>query len=84
EGLMDIKNTAGRFEAVKKIIEANGGKLLSIYGLVGSYDVVTIIQMPNKSAMAASVMKVCASGRITAETMSGIPIEEFLELTKQV
>ncbi len=84
DGLMDIKNTASRFEAVKKIIENNGGKLLQIYGLVGEYDVITVIQMPNKSAMASTILKICASGRITAQTMSGIPIEEFLNLTKEV
>ncbi len=84
DGLMDIKNTEARFQAVKRIIEGNGGKLLHIYGLVGEYDVVTVIQMPNKSAMASTVLKVCSSGRITAQTMSAIPIEEFLEITKGV
>ncbi|MFC1592335.1 GYD domain-containing protein, partial [Thermodesulfobacteriota bacterium] len=84
EGLMDISNTAKRFDAVKGIIEKNGGKLLQIYGLVGEYDVVTAIQMPNKSAMASTVLKICASGRITAKTLSALPIEEFLAITKEV
>ncbi len=83
EGLIDIKNTESRFEAVKRIIESNGGKLLEIYGLVGEYDVLTIVQMPNKSAMASTILKICASGRITAQTMSALPIEEFLKITKE-
>lgn len=84
EGLKDIRNTASRFEAVKNIIEKNGGKLVTIYGLVGEYDVLTIIQMPNKSAMASTILKICASGRITAETMSALPLEEFLNITKDI
>ena len=84
EGLMDIGNTAKRFEAVKKIIEKQGGKLVQIYGLIGEYDVVTIIEMPNKSALATAIMKICSSGRITAKTLPAMPIEEFLSITKGV
>jgi uncharacterized protein with GYD domain len=58
--------------------------LLEIYGLVGEYDVITIIQMPNKSALAATILKICNSGRITAKTMSALPIEEFLSITAEV
>jgi uncharacterized protein with GYD domain len=81
---MDIANTGKRFESTKRIIEKNGGKLLEIYGLVGEYDVITVIQMPNKSALAATILKICTSGRITAKTMSALPIEEFLSITGQV
>ena len=84
EGLMDIGNTAKRFESVKKIIEKQGGKLVQIYGLIGEYDVVTIIEMPNKSALATAIMKICSSGRITAKTLPAMPIEEFLSITKGV
>jgi len=84
EGLMDISNTAKRFEAVKKIIEKNGGKLLDIYGLVGNYDVITIMEMPDKKALASAIIRICHSGRITAETMSAMPIDEFLQITKEV
>ncbi len=84
DGLMDIRNTASRFEAVKKIIESHGGKLLCIYGLIGEYDVMTIMEMPDKSAFTATILKICSSGRISAESMQAIPIEEFLKITKEV
>jgi uncharacterized protein with GYD domain len=84
DGLMDIRNTASRFEAVKKIIEGHGGKLISIYGLIGEYDVMTIMELPDKSAFTATVLKICSSGRIAAESMQAIPIEEFLKITKEV
>ncbi len=84
DGLMDIKNTASRFEAVKKIIASYGGKLLAIYGIIGEFDVMTIIEMPDKSALTSAILKICSSGRISAQTMSAIPIEEFLKITKEV
>jgi len=84
DGLVDIGNTKSRFEAVRRIIEKNGGKLVSIYGLMGEYDVLTIMEMPSRSAMVSTVMKVCASGRISAQTLPALSIEEFLEITSEV
>ncbi len=84
DGLMDIKNTASRFEAVKKIITNHGGKLIAIYGLIGEFDVMTIMELPDKSAFATVIMKICSSGRITAESMMAIPIQEFLNITKEI
>lgn len=84
DGLMDIKNTASRFEAVKKIIASHGGKLIAIYGLIGEYDVMTIMEMPDKAAFASTILKICSSGRIGAQSMMAIPIEEFLNITKEV
>jgi len=84
EGLRDIRNTASRFKAVQKIIEANGGKLVNIYGLVGEYDIITIIEMPNKSALTSTIIKIAASGRIVPKTLQALPIEEFLKVTSEV
>jgi len=84
EGLKDIKNTSTRFESVKKIIEANGGKLVKIYGLVGEYDVITIMEMPNKSTLASTILKIAASGRIVPKTLQALPIEEFLRITQEI
>ncbi len=84
DGLMDIKNTASRFEAVKKIIANYGGKLIAIYGLIGEFDVMTIMELPDKSAFATVIMKICSSGRISAESMMAIPIQEFLNITKEI
>lgn len=84
DGLMDMKNTPNRYEAVKKIISNAGGKLLSIYGLVGEYDVVTIMELPDEKVAAATILKICSKGRITSQTMTAIPIEDFLKITKEV
>jgi uncharacterized protein with GYD domain len=84
EGMRDIHNTAKRFEAVKKIIEGNGGKLVSIYGLVGEYDVITIMELPNKSKLVSTILKIASSGRIVPKTLQALPLEEFLSITNQV
>ncbi|MBW2221808.1 MAG: GYD domain-containing protein [Deltaproteobacteria bacterium] len=84
DGLMDIKKTPKRFEFVKKVINSAGGKLLSIYGLVGEYDVVTVMEMPDEKAAAATILKICSTGRITSQTMIALSVDEFLKIAKEV
>jgi len=84
DGLVDMKNTPDRYETVKKIINDAGGKLLSIYGLVGEYDVITIMEMPDEKVAAATVLKICSKGRITSQTMTALSINDFLEMTKEI
>ena len=42
DGLVDIRHTPERFEAVKAIYQKNGGKLIEAYSLIGPYDIMTI------------------------------------------
>ena len=84
EGLMDIKKTPKRFEFVKKVINSTGGKLLFVYGLVGEYDVITVMEMPDEKAAAATILKICSTGRITSQTMIALSVDEFLKIAKEV
>jgi len=84
DGLVDMKNTPDRYEAVKKIISDAGGKLLSIYGLIGEYDVITIMEMPDEKVAAATILKICSKGRITSQTMTALSIDDFLKIAREV
>ena len=84
DGLMDIKKTPKRFDLAKKIIKESGGKLLSIYGLIGEYDVITVMEMPNEKVATSTILKICSTGRITSRTMTALSVEDFLKITKEV
>jgi len=84
DGLVDMNNTPDRYEAVKKIINDAGGKLVSIYGLVGEYDVITTIEMPDEKVAASTILKICSKGRITSRTMTALSIDDFLKIAKEV
>ena len=84
DGLMDMKNTPDRCEVVKKIINEAGGKLLSIYGLIGEYDVITLMEMPDEKVAASTILKICSKGRITAQTMTALSIDDFIKIVKEV
>ncbi len=84
DGLVDMRKTPERFEVVKKIINDAGGKLLSIYGLIGTYDVITIMEAPDEKVATSIILKICSKGRITSETMPALAINDFLKIAKEV
>jgi uncharacterized protein with GYD domain len=82
DGLMDIKHTPERYEAVKEIYRKNGGRIIDAYSLIGEYDVLTIGELPNEKALTATIIQICSKGRVTAQTMAALPMAEFLDAIK--
>jgi uncharacterized protein with GYD domain len=51
---------------------------------VGEYDVLTIMDMPDEKVLASTVLKICSKGRIGSQSMTAIPIDDFLKITQGV
>jgi uncharacterized protein with GYD domain len=60
-----IKSPEDRTEAVSKLAESVGGKLLSYYVTFGEMDFLLIVEGPNEQAMAATVLAAAAGGGVT-------------------
>ena len=55
DGLVDIKHTPERFAVVNEIIQSLGGKVLNAYGLIGDYDVMTVVELPDEKALMSKI-----------------------------
>ena len=84
DGLVDMRKAPERFEVVKKLIGDAGGKLVLAYGLIGEYDVLTIMEMPDEKAAMTTILKICSKGRVIPMTMTALSMEDFLKITKGV
>ena len=84
DGLVDMRKAPERFEVVKKLINDAGGKLVLAYGLIGEYDVLTIMEMPDEKAAMTTILKICSKGRVIPMTMTALSMEDFLKITKGV
>ena len=72
--------SAQRTQAAKKIVEDAGGKVNSIYALLGPYDLALILELPDdKSAMKVSLELTRMSG-IAFTTLPAVDVEEFDKL----
>lgn len=62
KGLM--ANPEDRAEAVAKLLEAAGGKMLAYYVTLGEYDYMVISDMPGTAAASAAAVAAAASGGV--------------------
>ena len=60
-----IANPEDRAEAVAKLCQDIGGKLLAYYFTSGEYDFLNIIEAPSEKDVAAAVLTAMASGGAT-------------------
>ena len=52
QGVHSIRESPARLDAAKKVLAADGIKLLNFYMVTGSHDMVIISEAPNDEAMA--------------------------------
>jgi uncharacterized protein with GYD domain len=80
EGAAKIKDGPARIEAVRKGVEAAGGKFVAWYLTMGQYDFVVITQAPNAAAAARLILATGAQGFVSTHTLRAFTEEEFKQL----
>lgn len=78
EGLKGLRKdkASGRAEALRKAVEALGGRLECFYFALGEDDVVTIVETPDISAVASLCVAASATGLVRTRTTSLLTVEE--------
>jgi len=83
DGLVDIRHTPERYKVVNEIIKSHGGNLINAYGLIGEYDVMTIVELPDEKALMSAILKISSKGRVIPVTMPAVSMDEFLKITSE-
>ena len=69
QGLKTIKETVKRSQAVRKINEERGFKVIGTYWTQGRYDIVSVVDAPSEEAMNAGLFNIAEAGNVHSETM---------------
>jgi uncharacterized protein with GYD domain len=69
QGLKTIKETVKRSQAVRKMNEERGFKVIGTYWTQGQYDIVSIVDAPSEEAMNAGLFNIAVAGNVHSETM---------------
>lgn len=80
QGVHSIRESPARLDAAKKVLAADGIKLLNFYMVTGSHDMVIISEAPNDEAMAKSMLRTMSQGGITTETMRAFTEDEYRKI----
>ena len=72
-----LANPVDRVEAVRKVTEARGGRLVGYWFAFGEYDGYVISEMPDNVTVASVAVEVAASGTVQIETVVLLTPEEM-------
>ena len=78
EGVQTLKNNPSRILEVNKELAQLGAEVKAQWAVLGQYDFVNIVEAPDEATMARVSLELGSRGTASYETLTGIPVEEFI------
>ena len=78
EGVQTIKNNPARIREVNKEIEQLGATVKAQWATLGRFDFVNIVEADDETTMARVSLELGSRGTARYETLSAIPVEDFI------
>ncbi|QEC46997.1 GYD domain-containing protein [Baekduia soli] len=78
EGVQTVKNNPQRIREVNSEVEQLGATVKAQWAVLGRFDFVSIVEAPDESTMARVSLELGSRGTGRFETLSGIPIDDFI------
>lgn len=79
EGVRKVEEMPSIIEETRKLIEAEGARVLHSYSTLGRYDLVAVLEAPDDAAAMRLSAKIAAMGYFRPETLVAVPLSEFSE-----
>ncbi|HEX2216436.1 MAG TPA: GYD domain-containing protein [Xanthobacteraceae bacterium] len=78
EGLKGLQKdkASGREKALRQAVKAAGGKVDSFYFALGEHDVVTVVDVPDISSVAALCIAASGTGLVRTRTTALLTVDE--------
>ena len=73
-----------RFEKVKQFVAEEKGEILSVYGLLGTYDILSVAEFPDNRAAMKAAARVGNLINAKTNTMAAIERDDFLKLVSEL
>jgi uncharacterized protein with GYD domain len=78
EGVQTVKNNPQRILEVNKEVQQLGASVKSQWATLGHVDFISIVEAPDDGTMARVSLELGSRGTARYETLSAIPIEDFI------
>ena len=78
EGVQTVKNNPSRIREVNTEVEQLGAKVLAQWAVLGRFDFVNIVEVPDDATMARVSLELGGRGTARYESLVAIPIEDFI------
>lgn len=77
QGIRNVKQSPERAQAFRELAEKAGAHVKDIYWTLGSYDIVTILDVPNDETAMALLLTTGSLGNIRTQTLKGFSADEM-------
>jgi len=78
EGVQTVKNNPQRIQEVNKEVEQLGATVKAQWATLGHVDFISVIEAPDEGTMARVSLELGSRGTGRYETLSAIPVDEFI------
>ena len=79
DGVQTIKNNPSRIKEVNREVEQLGATVKAQWATLGQFDFVNVVEAPDERTMARVSLELGSRGTGTYESMTAIPIDEFID-----
>jgi len=83
EGRKTLKSKPERLKEVNDEMMKMGARVLQQYALLGGYDFLNVIDAPDNGTMAKVLVELGSRGTIETNTLTAMPIDDFLAKLKR-
>lgn len=84
EGSRKISEVSSRYESFKKDLKRVGGRLIGAYALLGAHDYAALVEVPTEKDLVRLSLHIGERGTSQVQTHRAFPMEEFVEITKDL
>jgi uncharacterized protein with GYD domain len=78
EGVQTVKNNPNRIAEVSKEIEQLGATVKAQWATLGRFDFINVVEAPDEKTMARVSLELGSRGTAKYETLTAIPVDEFI------
>src|ERR1051325_5295452 len=78
DGVQTVKNNPARIREVNKEVEQLGATVKAQWATLGHFDFINIVEAPDEKTMARVSLELGSRGTSHYETLSAIPIDDFI------
>jgi uncharacterized protein with GYD domain len=78
EGVQTVKNNPQRIREVNHEVEQLGATVKAQWATLGHFDFINVVEAPDDATMARVSLELGSRGTAKYETLSAIPIDDFI------
>lgn len=84
KGVASAKQSPGRLDAAKAMLQEMGGKFRDFYMTMGDWDMVAIVEAPDDETMALFALRVSALGNVRTTTLKAFEEGDYRRILSKI